>query len=177
HPTTPKFDAFLVACFSAHPLIGMLREEYPQPTIGIMEAALHASRMCGDQLGIVTTSERSSMRHARSTVELGFGDHFVGCETGHVSVLELESSPKDVVYASLAMAAKRLVDRGADCICLGCAGMTQLYESCRHAVKMDDNHVMVVDGVAVGVHFLIALVRAELRTAKAGPGLAVGVAQ
>ncbi|CAG8394411.1 unnamed protein product [Penicillium salamii] len=163
-----NFDAFLVACFSAHPLIGMLREEYSQPTIGIMEAAVYASRMCGDQLGVVTTSERSSMRHARSIAELGLGTHLVGCETGHVSVLELESSPRETVYASLAMAAQRLVDRGADCICLGCAGMTELQEICRKRISTEDNQVMVIDGVTIGVQFLIALVRVELRTAKSG---------
>ncbi|PLB44211.1 D-hydantoinase [Aspergillus steynii IBT 23096] len=166
--TTPKIDAFLVACFSAHPLIGMLREEYPQPAIGIMEAALYASRMCGDQLGIVTTSERSSMRHSRATFDLGLGNNFVGCETGNASVLELESAPKGFVHAGLATAARKLVDRGADCVCLGCAGMTGLHEACRQAVLMDDGQVMVVDGVAVGVHFLLGLVRVGLRTTKSG---------
>jgi Asp/Glu/hydantoin racemase len=163
-----RFDAFLVACFSAHPLIAMLREEYTQPAIGIMEAALYASRMCGSKLGIVTTSERSSILHAQSTVEYGFGAYSVGCETGHVSVLELESKPKEVVYASLVSAARKLVEKGADCICLGCAGMTGMHEAVSKAVGMDDKEIMVVDGVAIGVHLLASLVQEGLSTAKAG---------
>ncbi|KAJ9157399.1 Carbon-nitrogen hydrolase [Pleurostoma richardsiae] len=163
-----RFDGFLVACFSAHPLIAMLREEYTQPAMGIMEAALYASRMCGDRLGIVTTSERSSVLHAKSTVDYGFAAYSVGCETGHISVLELESKPKSVVYAGLATAAKKLVDKGADCICLGCAGMTEMHEACRKAVDMEGRQAMVVDGVAMGVHFLTALVREGLGTAKGG---------
>lgn len=39
-PIAKGFDAFLVACFSAHPLINALREELEGPVIGIMEASL-----------------------------------------------------------------------------------------------------------------------------------------
>lgn len=163
-----RFDGFLVACFSAHPLIGMLREEYSQPTIGIMEAALYASRMCGDSLGIVTTSERSSRIHGKSIVDYGLEAYSVGCETGHISVLELDSQPKAIVYAGIATAAQKLVEKGGDCICLGCAGMTELQGVCRAAVGMDEGKAMIVDGVAMGVHFLAALAREGLGTAKVG---------
>ncbi|KAI0178119.1 hydantoin racemase [Pestalotiopsis sp. NC0098] len=164
-----RFDGFLVACFSAHPLIAMLREEYEQPAIGIMEAALYASRMCGERLGVVTTSERSAVMHARSVAEYGFGNYSAGCEAGRVSVLELESLPRDVVYAGLSAAAKRLVDeRGADCVCLGCAGMSGMREAVSEAVGMDERKAMVVDGVAVGIHFLTALAQENLGTPKGG---------
>lgn len=163
-----KFDGFLVACFSAHPLIAMLREEFAQPAIGIMEAALYASRMCGDRLGVVTTSSRSSLLHAQSIAHYGLAGYSVGCETGHVSVLELESKPKEVVYAGLTAAATKLVEKGADCICLGCAGMTEMQEVCRKAVKTDNGEVMVIDGVAMGVQFLVSLAREGLGTAKGG---------
>lgn len=176
HPAaTPRFDGFLVACFSAHPLIAMMREEYAQPTIGIMEAALYAGRMCGGQLGILTTSDRSSLLHGQSLQQTyGLGAFSVGCETGNVSVLELESRPREVVTANLAAAAKKLAARGADCICLGCSGMTELEEACKEAVGGDEEDgrggtpVAVIDGVVVGVHFLTALILAGLQTAKAG---------
>ncbi|EFX05141.1 hydantoin racemase [Grosmannia clavigera kw1407] len=174
-----QIDAFLVACFSAHPLIAMLREEYAQPCIGIMEAALYAARMCGDKLGIVTTSERSSTLHGRSVVaDYGFQPHVsAGGETGHVSVLELESKPRDIVYTSIQAAARRLVyDKGADCICMGCAGMTEMRQACIDAVGRDvdepagghGRRAMVIDGVTMGVHFLSALVTEDLGTAKGG---------
>lgn len=165
----PRFEAFLVACFSAHPLIPMLREEYTQPTIGIMEAALYASRMCGDKLSVLTTGQRSKFLHQDSiNTTYGLGNFSVGCEASDVSVLELETKPKEEVYAGLVGAARRLVERGADCICLGCAGMTEMQEVCQKAVGMEQREVMVVDGVGVGVHFLISLVREDLGTAKRG---------
>lgn len=166
----PQFDAFLVACFSAHPLIPMLREEYTQPAIGIMEAALYASRMCGDKLSVITTGQRSRFLHADAiNTAYGLGPFSVGCEASDVAVLELETKPKEEVYAGLVSAARKLVDKGADCICLGCAGMTEMQEVCQEAVGMKEaREVMVVDGVAMGVQFLIGLVREGLGTAKRG---------
>ncbi|KAH9904518.1 hydantoin racemase [Xylariomycetidae sp. FL2044] len=166
-----RFDGLLVACFSAHPLIAMLREEYAQPVLGIMEASLYASRMCGQSLGVVTTSERSSGLHGLSiAADYGLGRFSAaGCETGHVSVLELESRPRAEVYASLCAAAKRLVAKGADCICLGCAGMTGMRQAVSEAVGMHEGGTtMVVDGVAVGVQFLVALAQEGLGTPKSG---------
>lgn len=147
----------------------MLREEYTQPTIGIMEAALYASRMCGDKLSVLTTGQRSKFLHQDSiNTTYGLGNFSVGCEAADVSVLELETKPKEEVYAGLVGAARRLVERGADCICLGCAGMTEMQEVCQKAVGMHQREVMVVDGVGVGVQFLISLVREDLGTAKRG---------
>lgn len=147
----------------------MLREEYSQPTIGIMEAALYASRMCGDKLSVLTTGQRSKFLHQDSiNTTYGLVNFSVGCEAADVSVLELESRPKEEVYAGLVSAARKLVERGADCICLGCAGMTEMQEVCQKAVGMERREVMIVDGVAVGCQFLIGLVREDLGTAKRG---------
>lgn len=167
--SSPSFDALLVACFSAHPLIPMLREEFTLPVAGIMEAALYASRLCGEKLGVLTTSERSRWLHADAiTTTYGLHPTFsVGCEASAVRVLELETKPREEVYGGLVGAAQRLVARGADCVCLGCAGMTEMAEVCREAVG-GGGEVMVIDGVAVGVHFLVGLVREGLGTAKRG---------
>ena len=40
-------------------LIDALREEFTQPTIGIMEASLYTARMLGARFGIVATAARS----------------------------------------------------------------------------------------------------------------------
>ncbi|ORY70028.1 hydantoin racemase [Pseudomassariella vexata] len=169
-PHAYNYDAFLVACFSAHPLIPALREEYSMPCIGIMEAALYASRMCGDKLGVLCTSARSKVLHEQSiSATYGLGAFSAGTEAADVAVLELETKPREEVYASLVAAARRLVEeKGADCVCLGCAGMTGMREVCQEAVEMDKGKVMVVDGVTIGIHFLIGLVREGLTTAKAG---------
>ncbi|KAK7961773.1 D-hydantoinase [Apiospora aurea] len=169
-PIQARFDAFLVCCFSHHPLVDALREEVPrQPVLGIMESALYAARMCGSRLGVVTTSERSAVNHELAIAGYGFSHYSAGCAASRISVLGLESQPKEVVYAGVVGAAKELVEqRGADAVCLGCAGMTGVREACEEALETAERQVMVVDGVAVGVQFLTALVREGLGTAKRG---------
>ncbi|KAJ6195893.1 LOW QUALITY PROTEIN: hypothetical protein J3E72DRAFT_441014 [Bipolaris maydis] len=168
-PIKHRFDAFLVACFSNHPLITALREEVEAPVLGIMESALYAARMCGNKLGVITTSERSEILHAQTIYDAGLANYSAGCAACKISVLDLENKPKEEVFAGVTRAAKELVDgRKADCLLLGCAGMTGAKEACEDAVGTKQRQVMVVDGVAVGVQFLIGLVREGLGTAKSG---------
>ena len=86
-----------------------------------------------------------------------------------MGVLELEKLPKEKVLGLMADAAKRLVqERGADCITLGCAGMTEMKIRCEEAVGAKDGIAQVIDGVGVGVQLLIGLVREDHKTAKGG---------
>lgn len=162
-----SYDAFLVACFRDHPLISALKEELSQPVLGIMEAAMYNARMLGDKMGIVCMSDRSVMAHKRAISAYGFSDYFAGCESVELGVLELDSKPKVEVYANVTQKLRRLVDdKGADCVLLGCAGMTEMRKACEDALK--DTGVRVLDGVTIGVHFLVGLVRESLDTAKSG---------
>lgn len=168
-PIAKEFDAFLVACFSAHPLINALREELEGPVIGIMEASLYAARMLGGRLGIVATGARSKIMHEDAIRYYGFDGYSVGCETTGLGVLELERLPRDKVLGLVGDAARRLVqEKGADCIALGCAGMTEMKIRCEEEVDAKNATAQVIDGVAVGVQFLIGLVREGHRTAKGG---------
>jgi Asp/Glu/hydantoin racemase len=87
-PIASKYDAFLVACFSAHPLINALREELSGPVIGIMEASLYAARMLGGRLGVVATGGRSKIMHEDAIRYYGLEGFSVGCETTNLGVLE-----------------------------------------------------------------------------------------
>lgn len=168
-PIASKYDAFLVACFSAHPLINALREELSGPVIGIMEASLYAARMLGGRLGVVATGARSKIMHEDAIRYYGLEGFSVGAETTNLGVLELERLPRDKVLGLVGEAARRLVqERGADCIALGCAGMTEMKIRCEEAVGAKDATAQVIDGVGVGVQLLIGLVREGYVTAKGG---------
>ncbi|KAI9727046.1 MAG: hypothetical protein M1834_008514 [Cirrosporium novae-zelandiae] len=168
-PISKNYDAFLVACFSAHPLINALREEVEGPVIGIMEASFYASRMLGGRLGVVATGERSKVMHEDAIRGYGFEGFSAGVETSGLGVLDLERRDRAEVLGKVGEAAKRLVEgKGADCVCLGCAGMTDMRRRCEEVVGTRDGKVMVVDGVGIGVQFLVGLVRERLRTAKGG---------
>lgn len=128
---------------------------------------MYAARMLGDKMGIVCMSDRSVMAHSRTVSAYGFSDYFAGCESAELGVLELDSKPKGEVYANIIQKLRRLVeDKGADCVLLGCAGMTEMREACEDALK--ETEVRVLDGVTIGVQFLVGLVRESLNTAKSG---------
>lgn len=168
-PIASKYDAFLVACFSAHPLINALREEVSGPVIGIMEAAFYSARMLGGRLGVVSTGGRSKYMHEDAIRYYGLDAFSVGAESTGLGVLELETLPKDKVLGLVGEAAKRLVyEKGADCITLGCAGMTEMKLRCEESVGTKDAYAQVIDGVGVGVQILIGLVREGHVTAKGG---------
>jgi len=138
-PIALNYDAFLVACFSAHPLVNALREEVYGPVIGIMEAALYSARMLGGRLGIVATGMRSKVMHEDAIRYYGLDGYSVGCETTNLGVLELERLPRDKVLGLVGDAARRLVqEKGADCIALGCAGMTEMKIRCEEVVGAKD---------------------------------------
>ncbi|KAJ5128921.1 uncharacterized protein N7443_006034 [Penicillium atrosanguineum] len=166
-PIAHNYDAFLVACFRAHPLIAVLKEEFIQPVLGIMEAAMYAARILGERMGILCMSARSGLVHGRAVSAYGFSEYFVGCEAVQLGVLELESRPKEEVHEVISNAMNRLVrDKGADCILLGCAGMAEMRSICEAVVE--ETGVRVLDGVGLGVQFLTGLIRERLGTAKSG---------
>ena len=99
----------------------------------------------------------------------GLDGFSVGCETTGLGVLELETFPRDKVLGLVSEAARRLVqEKGADCIALGCAGMTEMKIRCEETVGAKDATAQVIDGVGVGVQLLIGLVREGHVTAKGG---------
>ncbi|KUL83637.1 hypothetical protein ZTR_11031 [Talaromyces verruculosus] len=166
-PIGDNYDAFLVACFRDHPLISVLKEEFTQPVLGIMEAAMYAARILGSNMGIICTSERSAAVHGRTVSQYGFRNYFAGCEAAKLGVLELDSNPKAEVHANITQKINRLVqEKGADCVLLGCAGMAEMRDIC--ATSVQGSGARVLDGVGLGVQFLIGLVREGLKTSKNG---------
>ena len=162
-PLAAHYDAFLVACYSDHPLVRALREELTAPVIGIMEASLFAARTLGNRFGVVSTSERSCVSLVDAIRHYGFDAFCVGVESCGLGVLGLEG--EGPVLEAIERTAKALVAKGADTITLGCAGMAKLKAVVEDAVGSE---VQVVDGVVTGVHHLIGLLRMGSQTSKKG---------
>ena len=78
---------------------------------------------------------------------------------------ELHSAQKDEVNRRLKRATQKLLRRGADAICLGCAGMVGMEETVREAyIELSGvakgKDVKIVDGVVAGALFLEGALRA-----------------
>jgi Asp/Glu/hydantoin racemase/predicted amidohydrolase len=164
-PIADQYDAFLVACYTDHALIRVLREEIDKPVVGIMEASLFAARTLGNRFGLISLSKRSKAMHEDAIRHYGFDAFCAGVGSCELGVLELETKEEKEVLDKMCSVAKELVANGADTLTLGCAGMTMLKPAVEAAVGKD---VQVIDGVVAGIHHLVGIVRMGSKTAKAG---------
>ena len=122
--------------------------------------------MLGSRFGVVATAQRSKLSLEHSIHDYGLSAFSAGIVSTGLSVLDLENKPQAEVLDLVGDAARRLVDeRHADCIALGCAGMVEMVGRCEEVVG---GRARVVDGVRVGVQFLVGLCMEGLRTAKGG---------
>jgi Asp/Glu/hydantoin racemase len=161
-------DGFLVACYSAHPLVECLREMTSKPVMGIFQASIFWALSLGGRFGIVTTNQRWDYILTKSVHDL------IGSNPSFARVICTGYSAADVhgdlhrnqVQRAMAEAAQKLVrDDHCDIIILGCAGMTGLEQTVRDAVG---KNVTIVDGVLAGVHMLAGLIHSGQQTSGAG---------
>jgi Asp/Glu/hydantoin racemase len=176
------YDAFLVACYSVHPLVGMIQEKVPSHVhvTGIFEASISTSlslipmikgQKVRSKFGIVSTGsywEKALSEGVKDFLEvddLNNCKRFKGVETTGLSAGELHSVPPEEVRKKMMEATKRLVkDKDVKVICLGCAGMAGLDDIVKDALEEalgeDAKHVHILDGVKAGIGLLESLLRA-----------------
>lgn len=161
-------DGFLVACFSAHPLVECLRELTVKPVMGIFQASIFWALSLGGRFGIVTTNQRWDYILTKSVHDLiGSNPSFARVICTGYSAAELHSDAnRNGVQRAMAEAAQKLVQEDhCDVIILGCAGMTGLEQTVREAVG---TKVTIVDAVIAGVHMLASMIHAGKETSRAG---------
>lgn len=161
-------DGFLVACYSAHPLVECLREMTTKPVMGIFQASVFWALSLGGRFGIVTTNRKWNYILTKSVHDLiGSNPAFakVVC-TGFTAAEVHGEAHRNQVQRAMAEAAKKLVtEDNCDIIILGCAGMSGLEQTIREAVGPK---VTIVDGVVAGVHMLAGLIHSGQQTSNAG---------
>ncbi|CAD6892827.1 unnamed protein product [Tilletia laevis] len=163
--TTPSPDAYLICCFSNHPLAGMLRHEFPRtPCMHILEAAVLHALPLGTRFGVITTGA-----DAVSDIDRGVRDvlgansyRYIGTLSTGLGVVELQTGDPAKVQAVLKEHAAKLANMGADAIILGCAGMTGMEDVVRQGAQSalpPGKQVAVIDGAKAGVQLLSGLAR------------------
>jgi len=159
-----KFDAFLVACYSVHPLVSKLKDMVPPSAhvIGIFEASVTTAISLlpkrNETFGIVSTgSIWETLLTAGVKDFLGGNKKFQGVDTTGLTAVELHETHPDVVKERVMEATKRLVrNRNCTVVCLGCAGMVDMEEIVREAIVQELGHeaseyVRIVDPIRAGV--------------------------
>lgn len=172
------YQAFLVCCYSQHPLVPALRKVISErnlpakPITGIFEASVAACLQilnADQKFGIVSTGQQ--WEHILGeAVENILGSksssRYAGTETTGLSAVELHSTPKDEVDRRMKDATKRLLAKGTRAICLGCAGMAGMDQTVReacieHLGQTDGNRIKIIDGVISGFIHLEGMLRAN----------------
>ena len=178
-------DAFLVACFSPHPLVHDLKIGRTVPVIGIMAASIQAALAhCGydnhpdgsddflsQRFGIITTGSQwipifdeevaKSLPH-RELIRYA-GTKAVGVNAGDLHATGTGESVKEKVKAATKEFLSKEMQPKVQVIILGCAGMTGMNAWVREAAKeIERGEVTIVDGVEVGVAMLQGYVRAVI---------------
>jgi allantoin racemase len=154
-------SAHVIACFDDTGL-DAARSVALAPVIGIGEAAYHAASMVGLRFSVVTTLSRSIPVIEDNLLRYGLAQRCGRVRASELPVLALENNAvaEERIGVEIETA---LAQDGSDCIVLGCAGMADLAQRFSRRFQ-----VPVIDGVAAGVAFAVALARLGLKTSKAG---------
>jgi len=163
-PLLPHHAGFVIACYSEHPLVALLKHYTKNPVVGIFEASItHAILLRGQSgWGIVTTG-----KIWEDLLSVGVGNFlgeeggsFEGVESTGLNADELHAAAPEEVNKRIGEAVVRLVGRGdVRVICLGCAGMAGLDHAVRKALEPLNKSVYIVDGVKAGVLQVYGMIR------------------
>jgi len=157
-----QYDAFVIACYSDHPVIYALREITEKPVVGIAEASMYAACMVGHQFSIVTTNEEWEPLLWEAVRHYGLAERCASVRSTRMPVLALESASPEETYQMILKTAQRAIEEDdAEVICLGCAGMTGLDKQLQ-----DDLGLPVLDGVVCALKFVESLVGYGVSTSK-----------
>lgn len=119
--------------------------------------------MVGLRFSVVTTLSRSIPVSQDNLTRYGLAHRCARVRASEVPVLSLEKDGAAAEARITNEIEQALTSDGADSIVLGCAGMADL------AVRLAKRfQVPVVDGVAAGAAFAVALVTLGLKTSNAG---------
>ncbi|MGH6900430.1 MAG: aspartate/glutamate racemase family protein [Geminicoccaceae bacterium] len=155
-------DGYVIACFGDPGLLAA-REIARGPVLGIAEAAMHAASMVATGFSVVTTLERTRIIAEHLVEAYGMTRFCRKVHATELAVLDLEAETSDARRIITAACRRALAKDGSGAIVLGCAGMADLTRALSHELGAP-----VIDGVAVAVKFVEALVGTGLGTSKKG---------
>lgn len=156
------FDGYVIACFG-DPGLYAAREIARGPVIGIAEAAMHAASFVGANFSVVTTLSRTCGMAWHLAERYGMQRFCRNVRACELNVLDLERTDSDSFRVITEECRRALTQDKADCIVLGCAGMTDLCQEISREIDAP-----VIDGVSVAVSMVESVVRLGLQTSKRG---------
>ena len=159
HTIPADTDAVVMAGFGEHGREGA-RELLDVPVVDVTEAAATFALFLGSQFGVVTTLPRACAQIRDSLRVAGLWERCAAVEAADVGVLDVERDP-DAALEAMYLAGQRALDRGAEVLVLGCAGMVGLDTALSQKLG-----VPVVDSVTAAVAQAESLIALGLTTSR-----------
>jgi len=175
-----EYDAFLVACYSVHPLVGFIQGELQKAgrhahVMGIFEASIVTALSLlppkSKKFGIVSTGKywetvlSEGVKNFLGTDPEKPNPRFGGVATTGLNADELHSMPEKEVRVRMKDAVKTLCKKDdIKVVILGCAGMAGMDDVVREALvekygEKGARGVIILDGVKCGIGMLDNLVQ------------------
>lgn len=156
------FDGYVIACFG-DPGLYAAREIARGPVIGIAEAAMHAASFVGANFSVVTTLSRTCGMAWHLAERYGMQRFCRNVRACDLNVLDLERTDSNALSVITEECRRALIQDKADCIVLGCAGMSDLCQEISREIDAP-----VIDGVGAAVRMVEGIVQLGLLTSKRG---------
>jgi allantoin racemase len=155
-------DGYVIACFGDPGLLAA-REIAGGPVLGIAEAAMHAASFVATGFSVVTTLTRTCVIAEHLVERYGMTPFCRKVRGTDIPVLDLEDTGTRAFATIVEECRRAVAEDRCGAIVLGCAGMADLVAAVQREVG-----VPVIDGVAVAVKLVEALVGLGLGTSKHG---------
>jgi allantoin racemase len=152
-------DGLVIAGFGEHGREG-LRELLDVPVVDIAEAAAVMALLIGPRYGIVTTLPRACAQIRDNLRVAGLLDRCASIRALDRGVLGVDADREETQRRFIQVAA-RVIDDGAEVICLGSTAFTGMAERLTGELELP-----VVDGIAAAVQLVESCHRLGLRTSK-----------
>ncbi len=115
-------DAFVIACYS-DPGLDAAKATSPVPVFGIQEAGTTTAMCRADMFGVIAIGEPSILRHRKYMRRMGVLDRLAGERALNMTVDE--TARGENTFKRLTKVGADLIEDGAECLILGCAGMAK----------------------------------------------------
>lgn len=143
-------NALVIDCM-LDPGLAALREAVGIPVLGVAQTAMSTATNLARKFGIVTVLDRITPLMDELSEVYGHSQHYVGCRSIGVPVLEIHDD-LEKVKSALAKAAIGLAqDRGAAAIILGCTGFFGCAEFIRAQLLKAGFDIPVIDPMPTAV--------------------------
>lgn len=154
-----NYDGVLIACFG-DPGLYAIKEMLDYPVIGIAESSIAMANLMGQKFGLLVALDKAVALMTDMVGQYGVKERCAAIEPLNMSVLDVEKNKKESI-ARLIEVGKIAINKGAEVLILGCAGMTGIKEEIEKGLN-----VTVIDPVECGYKVLEMMVKGEFKISK-----------